>query len=133
MRNPFTSFDWRLEICRRGWIVAVALTLILRLTAFLHSPQQERFNLFLAFALGTWLPVMFLNALEGYRLRSYFSAHHGSPRDFLPGVRFLRWFFSRDSYGDPQLEVLRQEMNRWRRFVLMVFFTYPVMFFVCAV
>lgn len=103
MGNPFTSFESRLEIYRRGWIVAVVLTLILRFTVFLHSPQQDRFNVFLAFAFSTWLPLMALNIIESYRLRNYFSAHHSPPGGFFPNFRIMSWFFSRDNYGDPHL------------------------------
>jgi hypothetical protein len=133
MSNPFTSFESRLKIYRRVWMVAVVLTVILRFTLFLHSPQQSRFYVFLAFLLSTWLPLILANVVESQRFRSYFATHHGSPRDFFLGFRMLAWFFSRDDHGDPKLEIFRQERHRFGRFMFTVFFTYPVIFFIFAV
>jgi hypothetical protein len=133
MSNLFTSFESRLKIYRRVWMVAVVLTVILRFTFFLHAPEQSRFYVFLAFLLGTWLPLMIGNLVESQRFRSYFATHHGSPRDFFLGFRMFACFFSRDDHGDPNLEIFRQERHRFGRFMFTVFFTYPVIFFIFAV
>lgn len=133
MSNPFKSFESRLIIYRRVWVVAAALAIILRFTLFLHSPEQSRFYVFLAFVIGTWGPLMLANVVESQRLRSYFATHHGSPRNIFLGFKISAWFFSHDDHGDPKLEVFRQERQQFGRFTFIVFFTYPVMFFVCAV
>jgi hypothetical protein len=126
MSNPFTSFESRLKIYRRIWMVAVAFVVILRFTFCLHSPQQSRFCVLLTFVLGTWLPLMLANIVENQRIRNYFATHHGSLRRF-------DWQFSSDDYGDSNLEIFRQERHRFRRFMFTFFFTYPVVFFIFAV
>ncbi|MGA2870560.1 MAG: hypothetical protein ABSF34_15540 [Verrucomicrobiota bacterium] len=129
MSNPFTSFESRLKSYRRIWMVAAALVVILRFTFFLHSAEQSRFYVLLTFVLGTWLPLMLANIVENQKIRNYFATHHGSLRRF-------DWQFSRDDrndYGDPNLEIFRQERHRFRRFMFTVFFTYPAVFFIFAV
>ena len=132
MHNPFTSFESRLKIYRRVWMVAVAVVIVLRFTLCLYLPPQSRFNVFLAFVLGTWLPLMFVNIFESQRLRNHFAAYHGSPRDLFLGIRIFTWFVSGNDNGDPKLEIFRQERLRFRRFAVTVFFTNPVIFIIFA-
>lgn len=126
MSNPFTSFESRLKLYRRAWIGAVVVILLLRFTLFLRASEQARFCLGLAFCLGTWLPVMFINYFEGWRIKQYIEAYHPSRWDFL-GVRMLIWGFSRNDFDDPKMAALRIEQRRWERYVAIAFISLPPM------
>jgi hypothetical protein len=137
MSNPFTSFDSRLKIYWHIWIAALLLVLILRLTVFLHTPSGERFYLALAFILGTWLPLIFLNGLESYRLRKHLRDHHPVISGSLTtvGLRFFPAMIkicSQDDLGDPVVAALKDERRRFARLAFTMFFTYPVMFIILA-
>ena len=120
MSNPFTSFESRLKIYRRVWIGAVVITLILRFTVFLHTPEHHRIFIWLAFALGTWLPLIIASLYEQTRIKSYIQAHHPSRWDAL-GVRMLIWRFSRSDFDDPQVTVLRSEALRLEHYMVIAF------------
>jgi hypothetical protein len=133
MDNPFTSFESRLKIYRRVWIGALVITLILRFTFFLGGSERAHFYLFLSYMLGTWLPIILVGNFEGYRLKSYLTAHHPSRWDIF-GLGILIWhFFRRDDFGDSRLKTLRLEQQRFSNLIVAMFLSYLVVFFIVNV
>jgi hypothetical protein len=104
---------------------------------FLEADADRLFALDTAYGLGTWLPVMALNVIEGRRLVSHLKMHH--PQNWgrltcVPGLgfgmhngfRFLRWLYSSDDFGDSTVASLKQELRRFYLWVLTVFFSYVI-------
>jgi hypothetical protein len=125
------SFEFRLKIYRSIWIGALLFTIAPRFTYFLKATGDTRFDLGLAFMLGTWLPLILVNALESARVQRYFKEYHGFRKGFL-GFGFLGWFLSSDDFGDPNLAALKTEYRRFGRFAATVFFSYPLALIVIA-
>lgn len=126
MRNPFKSFESRLKLYWFAWIGAVVVTLLLRFTLFLRASEQTRFFLCLAFWLGTWLPVIFINVIEAWRMKRYVETYQPSRWDHL-GVRMLIWRFSRNDCNDPTMTVLRREQRRLEHYLVVAFISLPAM------
>ena len=126
MRNPFKSFASRLKLYWFAWIGAVIATLLLRFTLYLSASEQARFFLCLAFWFGTWLPVIFINVMEGWRIKRYVETYRPSRWDHL-GARMFIWRFSRNDCNDPTLTVLRGEQRRLEHYLVIAFISLPAM------
>ncbi|MEJ0091185.1 MAG: hypothetical protein WDM80_15755 [Limisphaerales bacterium] len=126
-----------MKLYRRAWICALVIALVLRFTFFLHAPSGQRFHLGLAFMLGTWLPLMFLNGFESRRLMLYLKEHHPLFWESLT-ARSLSFFpatvklCSKDDLGDPVVAALKDERRRFMRLGAAMFFTYPVVLIIIA-
>jgi hypothetical protein len=118
------------------WLVCVVLALALRFSLFAHS--NNRFTFEMAYMIGTWLPIMVLNFIEGQRLMSYLKSNHHekwSELTYVPGFgsggvnsfRTLPWLYSRDDLGDPAVASLKQQHRDFIRWTLTVFLSYVVL------
>ncbi len=119
------------------WLGIVAFAFILRFTIFLGVTSDRRSSLPITYMLGTWLPIMLLNLIEGRRLMLYLKTHHrqkweqltripGFGHGWHNGFRLLPWLYSAEDSGDPALATLKAEHRRFIRFVLTVFFSYII-------
>jgi hypothetical protein len=119
------------------WAAFVGVTLALRFTVFSGASEQRLFQLATAYAVGTWLPIMALNFIEGRRLASYLKSCHYQQWEqlsYIPflgfvghnGFRMVRWLYSKDDFGDPVLASMKREHRRFLRWVFIVFFSYVI-------
>ena len=117
------------------WLSAIAAAFTLRFTVFRGVASEQRFNLAITYMLGTWVPVMILNFIEGRRLMEYLKTHHHQKWQeltYVPGFgpggrngfRVMRWLYSADDLSDPAVTVLKAELRAFIRFVFTVFFSY---------
>ncbi|MDR3457258.1 MAG: hypothetical protein P4N60_07420 [Verrucomicrobiae bacterium] len=120
------------------WLSIVGLTLALRFTFFLGATSEARFQVGLAYMLGTWLPIMMLNLVEGRRLLQYLKIHHYQKWEeltYIPGFgpggrnsfRVYRWLRSPEDFGDPVVAIKKSEHRQFIRFVMTVFFSYLIL------
>jgi hypothetical protein len=125
----------RITVYWYAWMTFVAVAFALRFTVFLAASEHQLFGLATAYALGTWLPLMALNFVEGRHLASYLKSRH--PRqweqlNYIPflgcvghnGFRVVRWLYSKEDFGDPAVTAMKSEHRRFIRLVLTVFFSY---------
>src|SRR5579859_4788003 len=132
LRNPT-----RVRLYWSIWMALVAVAFAVRFTLFWGASEQQLFALATVYALGTWLPIMALNFIEGRRLTLYLrSRHHHQweQLNYVPflgcvghnGFRMLRWLYSKEDFGDPIVMTLKADHRRFIRFVLTVFLSYIV-------
>ena len=70
------------------WVSIVAIAIALRWTVFLGVAREQRFGLPIIYMLGTWLPIIVLNVIEGGRLMQYLKMHHHQKWEeltYIPG------------------------------------------------
>jgi hypothetical protein len=107
-----------------------------RFTVFAET--NNRFIFAMAFMMGTWIPMMILNVIEGGRLMSYVRENHNekwSELTYVPGFgsggvnsfRSLPWLYSADDQGDSRLATLKQQYRDFIRFMITVFVSYLVL------
>jgi hypothetical protein len=111
--------------------------LLLRVAFLIGGVSDDGFGLPLIYMLGTWLPIMGLNFIEGRRLMQHLELHHRGKWEELTtflgigpgavnGFRTMPWLYSKDDLGDRTVSILKEEQRQFIRFVLAVFFSYPV-------
>jgi hypothetical protein len=119
------------------WVALVVVAFALRFTVFSGASEQRLFGLATAYGLGTWLPIMALNLVEGRRLGSYLRDRHRQQWEqlnYIPvlgcvghnGFRMVRWLYSKEDFGDPVVAAMKAEHRRFIRWVLTVFFSYII-------
>lgn len=129
------SRDTRIRRYQYSWLACVGLVLALRFTVFAET--GDRFIFAMAFMMGTWIPTMILNVIDGRRLMAYLRENHSdkwSELTYVPGFgpggvnsfRTLPWLYSRDDQGDPRLASLKQQHRDFIRLMLTVFISYLV-------
>jgi len=132
LRNPV-----RIRLYWSIWIALVAVAFALRFTLFWGASEQRRFALATGYGLGTWLPIMALNLIEGRNLTLTLRSRHyreWEQLNYVPflgcvghnGFRMLRWLYSKEDFGDPIVVSLKAEHRSFIRFVLTVFLSYIV-------
>ena len=130
------SRDTRIRRYQYSWLAAVGLVLALRFTVF--AEIGDRFIFAMVFMMGTWIPTMILNLIEGRRLMSYLQKNHGDKwaelthvPGFGPGgvnsFRTLPWLYSRDDLGDSRLASLKQQHRDFMWLMLTVFVSYVIL------
>lgn len=98
-------------------------------------------NLSAIYLVGSWIPIMVINGFEGMRMMAYLREHHkdkwielttipGFGAGNVNGFRVLPWLFSSENLGDELLENIKRDHRRFIYFVLTVFFTFPLFWFV---
>jgi len=119
------------------WMALVAVAFALRFTFFAGASEQRLFGLATGYGIGTWLPVIALNYIEGHRLTSYLRRRHRQQWDelnYIPllgcvghnGFRMVRWLYSNEDFGDPMVTELKTDYRHFIRFLLTVFFSYLI-------
>jgi hypothetical protein len=137
MNNAVAQPPPRIKLYWCVWLGVVALALLLRFTIFLGASSERLFALASAYALGTWIPIMALNFIEGRRLSSYLQKHHPAKWEWLTyvpglgsgmhnGFRSLRWLFSSDDLGDRAVADMKQRQRRFLYWDFTVFCSYLV-------
>lgn len=137
MNTTATQETSRTRIYWCAWLGVVALALLLRFTVFLGASSHRLFVLASAYGLGTWIPIMVLNFIEGRRLSSYLRIHHPAKWEWLTyvpgfgsgmhnGFRSLPWLLSSDDLGDPVVAAMKQQQRRFLYWVLTVFLSYLI-------
>lgn len=121
----------------------MALALALRFTVFLGAKEGQLAGLAVAYAMGTWLPIMVLNLVESRHLGSYLRSCHRNrweELNYIPvlgcvghnGFRMVRWLYSKEDFGDPKVVTMKAEYRGFVRLAMAVFFSYlvimPVLF-----
>lgn len=117
-------------------MACVGLVLGARFTVLAES--GDRFIFAMAYMLGTWIPTMILNVIEGQRLMTYLKTNHHekwSELTYVPGFgsgcvnsfRTLPWLYSWDDLGDSQLASLKRQHRDFIRWMLTVLVSYLVL------
>ncbi len=119
------------------WLCAVLIIFGVKL---LGATQEQMGYLNMAFMGGSWLIIMGLHLYESHRLISYLHQHHPEIWQRLAiapafgiwgGVnsfRAFRFLFSEEDGSDPLVHWLKGNYKRFMAFVLLVCFSYPVIF-----
>jgi hypothetical protein len=137
MKSTIIQPTSRIRVYWYVWLGVAGLALLLRFTVFLSASSGRLFALASAYGLGTWIPIMVLNFVEGRRLSSYLRIHHPGKWEWLTyvpglgsgmhnGFRSLPWLFSSDDLGDPVVAGMKNQQRRFLYWVLTVFFSYFV-------
>ncbi len=119
------------------WLAAMAVAMVVRFTLFAGADGERLFGLAMVYAVGTWLPVMSANMVEGRRLTGYLREHHPRKLAELAGVagwtfgrtngfRLMPWLYSDDDLGDPVLARMKQERRKFFTWLLVVLLSYAV-------
>lgn len=127
----------RIRLYWCAWMALVAVAFALRFTLFAGAGEQQLFGLATGYAIGTWLPTMALNFIEGRRLSSYMKMRHPQQWEhlnYIPilgcvghnGFRVVPWLYSKEDFGDPVVAAMKAEHRRFIRWVLTVFFSYII-------
>ena len=99
------------------------------------------FNLFMGYAVPTWIAVIGANFYEGRRLSNYLNRHHREKWEYLtsgPGFgpggynsfRSLPFLFSKDDLNDPHVRSLKGHCRSFLKLVLIIFFSMPIVFLI---
>jgi hypothetical protein len=118
------------------WFCAVLLIFGVKL---LGATQGQMGYLNMAFMGVSWLGIMGLNFYEGHRLMSYLQQQHPETWKWITTIpvfgarginsfRTLGFLFSADDCNDPVVHWLKGNYKRFLAFVLLVFFSYVVIF-----
>jgi len=137
MNSAIPRKPTRLRVYWCVWMVLVAAAFVLRFTCFAGASEQRLFGLATAYGLGTWLPLMALNYIEGHRLNSHLKSHHRQQWDkinYIPlfgcvghnGFRMVRWLYSKEDFGDPKVTELKTDYRYFMVFLLTVFFSFII-------
>ena len=129
----YTKQIWKI------WFVIIGLLLFLRITILSDSEEDIRFTIFNLYALFTWVPLIFIGFMRGRRLRSYLRTNHPKIYSKFYGraygtdvivdpIALFKFGFSKENFEDKELNLLVIENRHFTIFVLVVFFTLPVMF-----
>ncbi len=137
MKSVVLQRSSRIKLYWCVWLVLVAVAVALRFTFFAGASEQRLFTLASSYAIGTWLPIIALNLMEGHRLTAYLKTRHyqkWEELNYVPilrcvghnGFRMVRWLYSKDDFGDPALARLKSEYRRFIRFALSVLLSYVI-------
>jgi hypothetical protein len=136
MAVRWLSKDSRIRRYQYSWLACVGLVLALRFTVFAES--NDRFIVAVVFMMGTWIPMMILNVIEGGRLMSYLKENHNdkwSELTYVPGFGFggmnsfrtLPWLYSGDDRGDSRLASLKQQHRDFIRLMVTALASYLIL------
>lgn len=123
------------------WLTLIASLLILRFSLPYYIEADFSFTLFNCYAIPTWIAVMILNTVEGYRLRNYLEENHHQTWEHItqvPGfgsggynsIRYRSFINSDDDLSDPVVKELKLNDKRLTTLSMTVFFTMPLLLFV---
>ncbi len=110
MNSAILQNPSRIRLYWYVWLALVAVAFALRFTVFSGASEKRLFGLTTAYAIGTWLPVMALNFVEGRRLSSCLKSRHPQQWEqlnYIPflgcvgqnGFRMVRWLYSKEDFG----------------------------------
>ena len=123
------------------WFTFIACLLILRFSLPYFIETDISFTLFNCYIIPTWLSIMILNMIDGFRLRNYLEENHHQTWEhitYVPGfgpggynsIRYLSFINSDDDLSDPVVKELKLNDKRLTKLSLTVFFTIPLLFFI---
>ena len=129
----YTKQIWKI------WIIIIFLLLFLRITILSGSNEDVRYTIFNLYACFTWLPLIFIGFIRDRRLRTYLRTNHPTIfckfyyRAFgydivVDPIALIKFFFSKEKFGDAELDLLVNEIRNFTILILTVFFTLPVLF-----
>jgi len=138
MPKSYIKLYWRI------WLILIACLFILRFSLPYFTEADFAFALFNCYMIPTWIAIMVLNMIEGYRLRNYLEKNHHQTWEHIthvPGfgsggynsLRTLSFLNSDDDLSDPVVKELKLNYNRFTTLTLTVFFTIPLLFLVIVV
>lgn len=127
----------RFQVYWWAWLILVGVVFVLRFTVFSGAGEPSLVRLALVYGIGSWLPVMALNLVEGRRLSSYMRSCHAQHWDrlnYIPlfgcvghnGFRVIPWLYSTEDFGDPVVAALKADYRRFIRWAVTVFFSHVI-------
>ncbi|MDM5271820.1 hypothetical protein PGH07_06495 [Sulfurovum sp. zt1-1] len=130
MPKSYIKLYWRI------WLMIIACLLILRVY---FIEEDFAYTLFNFYMIPTWIAIMVLNIIEGYKLRTYLEENHHQTWEKITnvpgfgsggynGFRALPFIYSDDNLSDPILKELKLNYKRFIKLILTVFFTMPLLF-----
>ncbi len=128
-----------LKLYWRIWLILVSCLIFFR-----YATEVKAFTLFNCYLMPTWIVIMILNAIEGYRLRNYLEENHrqawedithvsGFGLSPFSGFRSLSFLYSDDNLSDPIVEKLKANYRGIMKLTLTVFVTSPILFIIIVV
>jgi hypothetical protein len=129
----YTKQIWKI------WIIIIFLLLFLRITILSGSNEDVRYTIFNLYACFTWLPLIFIGFIRGRRLRTYLRTNHPTIYGkfycraywtdiVVAPIALIKFVFSKEKFGDAELDLLVNENRNFTILILTVFFTLPVLF-----
>ena len=121
------------------WFGAVSTLLILRYAILPNVSEDTKYTLFSTYAFLTWLPLIGTCAYHGWKLRNfldkyhpivfkkYFSHAYGMITIDDP-IGLLKFHFSKETFEDENLNIIKEFQKQLFSLVLTVFFSYPILF-----
>jgi hypothetical protein len=125
----------RISIYWRLWLIVLVLLFAFRFTILLRSTENAIFNVFMIYAILTWLPIMFLNFYEGHKLIGYLEKNHHDKWEYLMtflgsygynGFRIISFIFSKDDLGDEVVTDFKRNYKNFLNLTITVFLSYPI-------
>ena len=118
----------------KTWLVLIAILFAIRFAVLNAADEDARFFVFAAYAIISWLPLIFINMYVGIRLDAYLRKHHKNAKHLWSGFgplaifRRLSFLRSPEDLGDAEVGRLKQEYKAFLRLAVTVFLTMPFLF-----
>jgi hypothetical protein len=120
-----------------AWLSLIVSLFAYKKIMIVGANEEKTLNIFFVYMFISWIPLMVINYFESRRLTKYLEESSSDKYEYLSsafgkrvggnGFKMIAFLLSNDHLDDSNVKRLKNIYKRFILFVLVVFFSYPVL------